>query len=271
MEMNETSEYLKSLVEKELKSRGYQDSTIKMSRGTSVGDNYLAVITLIDINTETADGKPVKLHWIAKTAHQNKLFREHVKIYFVYSREILMYTMVLPTFDELQKKNPPSEPFKHYPRFITSSMEEMNETVIMENLKAKGYVMKNRREPLDYAHTRYVLTHYAKFHALSFALRDQDPKKFKEIEDSLQGHFFNGSNREAMQTSLAATCVRAFKCFTEENSEELKLLRYLEENAYDVLEYSCGGSSVGKEAVVIHGDSWINNMLFKYEVSHQQI
>lgn len=266
MELNDKNSYLRSLVERELKSLGYRSNTIKMSRGTSVGDNYLAVITLVDINANTPEGEPIKLHWIAKSAHQNKQFREHVKLYFVYSREIYIYTEVLPAFEQLQKRNTISQPFKDYPRFITSSMEEMHETVVMENLKAKGYIMKSRREPLDYTHIKYVITHYAKFHALSFALRDQHPEKFEEIAKNTQTNFFDGTNRESMQEAMSTTCTRAIKCFTDDNEKELKLLRYLEEYSYDVLEYSCKGSKAGKYGVIIHGDSWINNMLFRYEV-----
>lgn len=267
MDLNDRSD-LKSLVENELQSLGYRKSDIKMSRGTSIGDNYLAVITLIDINTSNKEGKPLKLHWIAKSAHQNKQFREHVRIDLVFSREIYIYTEVLPAFEQLQLKNALSQPFKCYPHFITSSMEHMHETVVMENLKANGFIMRNRTEPLDYFHTKYVLTNYAKFHALSFALRDQDPGKFEEIADGLKSNFFDGSNREAMQTTMSSNCARAAKGFGEKDEEELKLLRYLEEHAYDVLLYTCNGDEAREHGVVLHGDSWINNMLFKYDVSY---
>lgn len=265
----ELNDHLKALVEKELQLLGYRNNSIKMSRGTSVGDNYLAVITLIDINAIDAECKPAKLHWIAKTAHQSKQFREYVKLEFVYNREVYMYREILPTFEKLQKKTI-AEPqlFKSYPRFITSSLEEFHETVIMENLKAKGYIMKNRREPLDYNHTKYVITHYAKFHALSYALREQDPEKFEKIAKNIESHFFDDYNKESMQTTFASICGRAFKAFTEDDEKELALLRHLEEHAYEVLTFSCKGSEAGKYAVFLHGDSWINNMLFKYDVSN---
>lgn len=266
MELNDANSHLRRMVEEELKSLGYRNNIIKMSRGTSVGDNYLAVITLVDINANTPEGEPTKLHWIAKCAHQNKQFRQNIKVYAVYSREIYMYTEVLPAFEQLQKINAVSEPFKEYPHFITSTMEEMHETIIMENLKAKGYIMKNRREPLDYTHTKYVITHYAKYHALSFALRDQHPEKFEEIAKITQTSFFDDSSREAMEVTMNSTCTRAIKAFTEDDQKELELLRYLEKYCYDVLEYSCRGSEAGQHGVIIHGDSWINNMLFRYEV-----
>lgn len=267
MELNRISDNLQNLIEYQLHSLGYGGCNIKISKGTTTGDNYLSVIALLDINADTAEGKPVKLYWIAKCAHQNKQFREHVRVNFLFNREVYMYTQILPTFDNLQKEKGLSQLFQPYPQFITFSLQDMCETVIMENMKAAGYIMKNRREPLDYVHTKCVFTHYAKFHALSFALQDQNPGKFQEFAKNMKSNFFDESNKEAMQLSLAATFTRAFKCYTEDNKEELKLLRYLQEHAYDVLTYSCSSDVVGNCEIFIHGDSWINNMLFKYEVS----
>lgn len=267
MALNEVYDDLQSLVEKELKVRNYNNSNIKLSRGTVNGDNYLAVITLIDINTSTAEGKPAKLHWIAKSAYKNKQFRENINVSFIFSQEIYVYTQILPAFEYLQRKRNLAQIFKPYPQFLASSLQNMCETVIMENLKAHRYVMKSRREPLDYNHTKFVITHYAKFHALSFALRDQYPEKFQELAGNMKSNFFSEANTDEMQTAMAATCTRALKCFTEDNKKELKLLNYLEKHAYDVITYSSNGDVAGNHAVFIHGDSWINNMLFKYEVS----
>lgn len=271
MELQKIYDGLLILIEKELKLRGYKNNDIKMTKGTTTGDNYLSIIALIDINSSTAEGKPEILHWIAKCAHQNKQFREQIKVDFVFSREVYIYTKVFPTFEDLQRQRGLSQLFKPYPKFITSSLENMNETVVMENLKANGYLMKNRREPLDYVHTKYVLTNYAKFHALSIALKDQNFEKFQELTENLKNNFFDDKCMEAMQPTLAATFTRALKCFTEDNEKELKLLRYLEKNACDVLTYSCNRDVVGNCEVIIHGDSWNNNILFKYEVSSFQL
>lgn len=267
MELNGISDNLQNLIEKQLQLLGYGSCNIKMSKGTTTGDNYLSVIALIDIHTKTAEGESVKLHWIAKSAHQNKQFREHVKVNFLFTREIYVYSQILPSFEHLQKQKGLAQLFQPYPHFITFSLEDMCETVIMENLKAAGYIMKNRREPLDYIHTKYVFTHYANFHALSFALHNQNPEKFQALAENMKSNFFDKSSKKAMQESLAATFTRAFKCYTEDNKEELELLRYLEEHAYDVLTHSCNIDVPGNSEVFIHGDSWINNMLFNYEVS----
>lgn len=58
--------------------------------------------------------------------------------------------------------------------------------MILEDLNARHFeVINHRQEILTFDHVSLVMKALGKFHALSFALRDQQPEKFKEITSSL--------------------------------------------------------------------------------------
>jgi hypothetical protein len=56
-----------------------------------------------------------------------------------------------------------------------------NDFIVLEDLSPAGYVTANRSECLDFDHCVAVLQTLGRFHALSFAMRDQDPEGFETL------------------------------------------------------------------------------------------
>ncbi|KAJ4427556.1 hypothetical protein ANN_25204 [Periplaneta americana] len=61
-------------------------------------------------------------------------------------------------------------------------------------MEQSGYVMLNKRQPLDMPHVYMVLKELGRFHALSFAFKDQDPQKFIALKSSIAETVFNLSS-----------------------------------------------------------------------------
>lgn len=59
-------------------------------------------------------------------------------------------------------------------------MFSISQVICLEYLRPKGFVMRDRMEPLDLAHTSLAFRALGRLHALSFALRDQRPDIFGE-------------------------------------------------------------------------------------------
>lgn len=59
--------------------------------------------------------------------------------------------------------------------FWNTAWEENNEKLVLEDLKAMGYCVFDRRKPLDKAHIALVMEYYLKLQALYFPLRVQMP------------------------------------------------------------------------------------------------
>lgn len=268
MASNDILKSLEVLVQKKLKSLEITNYDIEMSPGSEKGDNYLAVVTLILVNGTDKKGKNITLHWIAKSASQVAEFRKMLRIDLVYTREIYMYCNVFPAFDAFQREKIIGEPFKSYPTIIHSSMEEVYETVIMEDMKAKDYeMMKDRKVPLDYAHTMLVMREYGKFHALSFALRDQQPKVFEKTAEGLCGESIFETGDDNVKDSMVQNINRVVNAFDPvKNVKEYQAACDLKADCYNKFLASMKSGVGGKYSVITHGDSWINNMLFKYEV-----
>lgn len=130
--------FLRQTIEQKLDEMGITNATINLTPGSTIGDNYLAVITLATIKGSNKKGKNITLNWIAKSCIQNKLFREALNIRSAYEREIFMYSKVFPALEAFQRKAAVFEPFDNYPKYIEYSMKMSYELLIMENLKCSG-------------------------------------------------------------------------------------------------------------------------------------
>lgn len=56
-----------------------------------------------------------------------------------------------------------------------------NDFIVLEDLSPAGYMTADRTEGLDFDHCAAVLQTLGRFHALSFAMKDQDPEGFKTV------------------------------------------------------------------------------------------
>ena len=72
--------------------------------------------------------------------------------------------------------------FHEYPQCYRTVDEEPNECLLLEDLSVHGFTIINRHtDEVTADHVRLVMKTLGKFHAISFALKDQQPDTFKEI------------------------------------------------------------------------------------------
>lgn len=133
-------------------------------------------------------------------------------------------------------------------------------------MKEKGFEMIDfRKEEITFEHAKYVLTALGKYHALSFALRDKCPEKFKYFSKNLQDVLFDDNNEfikvyfDSFKPLIYGTL--------RENEEELrkKLENIFEKSVFDAAKQCVEGSYSEPYAIVCHGDCWTNNILYKYD------
>ncbi|KAF2904038.1 hypothetical protein ILUMI_02135 [Ignelater luminosus] len=254
-------------VEKLINELGITNYTINVVPGSVIGDNYLGVIAKVTVTGKDKNGENKVTNFIVKSAPQNEVYRTLTSIRSAFDREIYMYSKVFPEFIKFQEERRILNPFKSIAKFYKSTMENKNEAVIMEDMKELGFEMRDRREPLNYNHVLLVMREYGKYHALSYALRDQKPEVFQEILGNTQETFFNTYNQaEIAEKEAKENYERALKSLDPVKDKiAYDKFKKFQDNMFETVKHVLQSESAGKYAVIGHGDSWVNNMLFKYD------
>ncbi|KAF5270854.1 hypothetical protein FQA39_LY08299 [Lamprigera yunnana] len=245
-----------------IKKLDVKDYVVNVSPGSIRGDNYLGVIAKVQVKTEK-----LIMNWILKSAMQQEIFRSFLPVPKVYAREVYVYEKVLYEFNRFQKEKTVLKPFESYAEYRTSFLTAPYECLIMNDMKELGYKLQDRSKPLDYNHVLLVMREYGRFHALSFALRDQKPSLFQEISENVEEIFFNEEALfgEDLRKALDSQAERAMKALDPllNKSAYKKFMRF-KEHMVEITKKVVQGTAAGKYGVVCHGDCWINNFLFKY-------
>ncbi|XP_050499200.1 uncharacterized protein LOC126879898 isoform X2 [Diabrotica virgifera virgifera] len=253
----------RALVDSIARENGFTDYEVITSSGSSKGDNFLGVLTAITIKD-----KEKSLDLILKSSHTNKGFREATPIKEIFSREIYIYEQVFKEFKKFQEEHSIEDPFESVPKFYSSFAEDELEGLVMENLKTQQYELWDKKVPMNPGHIKAVLIEYAKFHAVSFAMKQKNPALFKKLSEKNGTNPFekkNASekdNEERYKKFFSDTLSNGYKVLKDDPELTEKLKKY--EQIVDT-EFMSKLKEPEYKLVITHGDCWCNNFLFKYQ------
>lgn len=177
-------------------------------------------------------------------------------------------SQILPYFHQFEKSKGLTieNCFTEYPKCYQTIDEPLSESVFLEDLSNRNFTIIDRyTEDVSAEHVYLVMKALGKYHAISYAIKDQQPEKFEEFssnctelifrpEDEIYRKIFN----EPIHTLYDALS-------GEENAHLLaKVKKVFEKEPYDV------GIDILKEArqeyaVISHGDTWQNNAMFRHD------
>ncbi|CAG9830320.1 unnamed protein product [Diabrotica balteata] len=252
----------KALIDRIAGENGFTDYEIITSSGSSKGDNFLGVLTAITIKD-----KKKSLDLILKSSHTNEGFREATPVKDVYNKEIFMYERVFKEFKKFQEQYNIQDPFESIPKCYLCFAEDGLECLVMENLKTQHYGLWDKKVPMNPGHIKAVLIEYAKFHAVSLAMKQKNPALFKELaEDSpdnpFEKQYDSEDKQENVENFMVSTLSYVYKAFEDDPT----LIEYLQR--YEQIsgpEYEAKIKEPEYKVVLTHGDSWNNNFMFKYQ------
>ncbi|CAL7943957.1 unnamed protein product [Xylocopa violacea] len=135
--------------------------------------------------------------------------------------------------------------------------------LIMENLRKKGYILKNRQKGLPFEHCRVAIECIAKMHAGSVAVFEKEPELIEYFKD---GGLISQTNPENFLHLSISSLTRMSSQIEQWPNEWcasvakklMKLTTTMEKRFGNI--YDCDADEF---RVLNHGDYWINNMLFK--------
>ncbi|XP_063216108.1 uncharacterized protein LOC134527388 [Bacillus rossius redtenbacheri] len=263
-----TEEVLLEVLQKFAKRKDVCLSCYKVCSATSKGDNYLSSVWRISIEGASKPGdEKYSMSLIVKSLPPNIGRRKTFRSLDFFGNEVAFYEKVLSKFMAFQEKKKPKHPFIEIPGFYKALVDGENDFISLEDLAPAGYKSTSRLEGLDYAHTSMAMKILARFHALSFAIRDQEPDMFREMVDSLQEVYYKPALKPWYKNMLDKFVSLATDAMAQEmpGSVYEEKLRQLVAGE-DFFDRICKLVADSREphGVISHGDAWSSNFMFLY-------
>jgi hypothetical protein len=258
---------LKTEVEKIALKNGFKNFRITIENGSDLG--YTGVLKKYRI-IENERELPLMCKFLPEDEKQNESF----KSFLLFKQEVIVYQQLLPEFEKLQFENGfnyrDSNGFWLYPMCYYSHYDHENPTksiIIMEDLTATNFRVRNKFVPSDYQHTRKLFGELAKFHALSLVMKERKPKvfeRFKQMKCSMYLLMTTESMRHLAPRNIELAC----KLFNEGEIRD-KLMSF-RDCLWERVQTTLNGNSSEPFSSVVHGDVWINNVMYNYHGEDDQ-
>lgn len=258
--MGATLEDLQLWVAEAMKKENCSNYELDISGGGMKGDGYLGEVVFLNVSTSE---KCYKL--VVKCAKKADALRKITPLRECYEREIFMYSKVFPLMLEYQLEKNITDKFTNFAKCYSICSEEYKEAVVLENIKSRGFELHDRLKTMNLNHVHLMFKNYAKFHGMSFVLRHQKPAVFNSLIKNMTdvfGKFFIQSN---LIDSMVVDFKKILKLLKDEGEDNVvEKFNGFEHLFKEVLTNSTFPEN--KTSVILHGDCWNNNMMFKYDV-----
>lgn len=261
--MSIKSEKILEIIKKIVKNLDFVTFDLSFSAGSSKGDNYLGEVTRIHIDGKKIDGESAKSSLILKCGVASAKRRQEFFIDTYFEREIYFYNVLMPVFNEFQiERNPNIDlVFSSYPKCLYNfyNRETDEYFLVFEDLCRQELEMWPRDIPSPVENIINVVRELAKFHAISFAMKDQKPTlfdQFKNNKSTLSKFLTSKNTRKILDSSYLHTIELL------DNDEHIKIYKHLLNNLDNYSKEIFDDNKLDRFGVINHGDCWINNVMF---------
>jgi Ecdysteroid kinase-like family len=268
----ELREFLVPEINELAKAEGFEDGfTVTTESATNVGDGFSGILLRVTVEgvRKVTDGSTVssKFAVIVKMPPDNLEIRVQFKSVQIFEREVMFYTKFYPTMVQFQHDRgvtDPEEGFFTVPKCykVIEDAENGNYAIILEDLKASDFRLFNKYETIDFAHVSVFIKRLAQYHALSFAMRDQQPEMFDEIRNSKNVMV---ADDPMIQVMFLASIDKAIATFGPLEEFKIEKLEKLKTELRKVFDFCTTPANFEPFGVLTHGDCWNNNMMYSYD------
>ncbi|XP_060533508.1 uncharacterized protein LOC132706280 [Cylas formicarius] len=256
--------WLQNALENEL----VQDINFLICDRNKPGDGYVSDIVYIDVDATKYNGEPCQYRLATKVSKEQKgIFKDFVEGSNLFQREACIYTKLVPKYQKLLLAHQ-LHPIDFMPKCYWTKTGDDYDVLVFDNLKKAGYRLHQSDIPMDDRHIKLVLRAYARWHALSFALREHHGEEFKAVVDELAGYEKKIENKPINMEKFKEVFGKIFDeryQILETHGEHELLERYKEKMKDRVPGKWNESAPCEEECVITHGDCWNNNFLFFYE------
>lgn len=248
--MAHTEQTLRELLNKIAIEHNYSNYEMSINEIVSGGANYTSKLYTVVIREPNKDN----LYLFAKVATIGEKFRSEVPL-TIFDTERFAYTKLWKIYEALEEENGvPEEDRLLFTKFYGYDPNLYQETVVLENLLAKGFGPYDRFKPLTWEYAYSAILELAKLHALSLAYSEKSPKEFEKDLADLKMEWKDG----VMDTMTEGSRVTALKTVKPEYKEALE--RFMEKYMKDL--FTRFAKPVLRP-VIVHGDFRGSNLLHR--------
>lgn len=243
-------------------SEGFKNYKFNVNHGSAVGDGFVGVMIKVQIEENESEKQ---LAIVLKCPPDNPAKRKEFGAMELFKREVHLYNKVLPEFNKFQeeKKIKESTKFTQFPKFYFAEFDELKDEaiIIMEGLKEIEFKMWDKYVPINYDHAKLVLEALERLHAISFALKAQQPQKFekfKGLSDFMTTHLSESNFYKIMTAAIS----RAAETLDEADVEIRKRVLSLNDDFSGLMKELVNPDLAEPYTVATHADCWTNNFMF---------
>lgn len=127
----------------------------------------------------------MELNVIIKAIPTNVGRRETFRSADFFRNEINFYNCVWSKMMDFQKRKKLRKPFAGVPKCLASYIDGYNDFIVLEDLSA-DFSCARRQDGLDLNHCKLLLSIIGQFHAISLAMKNEEPALFQEMISSIE-------------------------------------------------------------------------------------
>ncbi|GJQ82638.1 hypothetical protein Trydic_g19656 [Trypoxylus dichotomus] len=226
---------------------------VKYVPASESGDGYISKAVAVSISTPSGT-----LDLFLKCALDLKQ-GDAFQIDKFYANEIFFYDIVCPAFSEFVGKRLKQHSLRNVPKCYGTSKKNI---IALENLKKQRYKLFDRGQVMNENHLKLVLKTFAKFHAIAFAFKDQDRRKYDELLDGVYDVFSTKNGEDSFIAIMRGTIKDFVRKLDPIQDKEILAKCEVEELVSSI---SSADRSLDEYSILTQGDSWCNNVMFLYE------
>ncbi|MPC74289.1 uncharacterized protein LOC123506481 [Portunus trituberculatus] len=235
---------------------------------TKKGDNYASLVTSVEVEYEL-NSKSYEVIYIVKI-NTGKVFGGDKFFDIFFQKECNFFLDIAPDINSVLKEIGHTE--INVPKCFYISLEKRKEVIFLEDLRARGYKMADRKQGLDKAHTTLVLRELARLHAASLLLQNKTNNgDLGEKYPYLKMHWsYFVTNYDSILNMLKESAYLS-QTITKKVDGYERVTAWIDTIIPNMRDIFSEETEHVMPKVVCHGDCWNNNLLFRYsETGHPE-
>uniref|UniRef100_W8BND4 CHK kinase-like domain-containing protein n=1 Tax=Ceratitis capitata TaxID=7213 RepID=W8BND4_CERCA len=231
---------------------------------TKKGENYASSMHLVTVkyNTTAEPGVLKEINLIVKSRLEEELFSQIEEDLNIFLREAQVYNRIMGAAEELLRS------VNDETRFGPKAIFVDERIIVQEDLKIQGFSIQNVKTGLNFESCRLIVEKLAKFHAVTMVLYQKNPDLFRYHLPS------NVSEHSSPLHDVYTNTIKNSIEYCQSNPQLVQYVPKLREFGEKIIPKVINvfsRSQMDRYHVLNHGDVWVNNMMFRKDVSGKVI